>query len=110
MFHNFSNFYIVFLGLVMVLHGFSSFITEGGGGRSLPQKSGKFMFCFKNMNPFFKFYSLWTQYVLDVGRCYGNASTRKCLKKKRKPLKKQVFLRRFRNFCKKNGNPSKPSF
>ena len=41
---------------------------------------------------------------------HGNASPRKCLKKKRKPLKNRFFLRRFRNFCKKNGNPSKPSF
>jgi len=41
---------------------------------------------------------------------HGNVSTRKWLKKKRKPLKNRFFLRRFCNFCKKNGNPSKPSF
>ena len=63
MFHNFSKFYIVF-------HGFSSLITEGkgGGGGARPQKRG-FIYCFKNMNPcFFKFYSLWAQYVLEIGR------------------------------------------
>jgi len=47
--------------------------------------------------------------------CYGNASTRKRLntempQKKAETPQKPIFLRRFRNFCKKNGNPSKPSF
>ena len=64
------------------------------------------------------FPSLYLQYhIIEVHFlwCYGNASTRKRLntempQKKAETPQKPVFLRRFRNFCKKNGNPSKPSF
>ena len=47
--------------------------------------------------------------------CYGNASKWKRFntempQKKTETPQKPVFLRRFRSFCKKNGNPSKPSF
>ena len=53
---------------------------------------------------------LWIQNYLHLHGWQGNASTRKRIKNKRKPLKSRFFLRCFRDFFKFFGNPSKLKF